>query len=159
MWDAASARPDEWCYVHTQDLNHETLDCPSWACELNHSATGPASNLFFILTSLWPFPMFSAYSLRSRFKCLVSGGQPFQSHSPRILVLFMFHVLTNISNPGQPPFTFSTFNSGCRMRRIKAAPGREVQGVLPYIPIYIILWEAQDILTSSDLIQSYRTTQ
>ena len=25
--------------------------------------------------------------------------------------------------------------------QIKAAPGREVQGVLPYIPIYIILWE------------------
>ena len=31
--------------------------------------------------------------------------------------------------------------------RIKAAPGREAQGVLPYVLIYIILLEAQDVLT------------
>ena len=28
----------------------------------------------------------------------------------------------------------------CFMMRVKAAPGREAQGILPYIPIYIILW-------------------
>ena len=28
------------------------------------------------------------------------------------------------------------------LMRIKAAPGRKVQGVLPYVQIYIILWEA-----------------
>ena len=42
--------------------------------------------------------------------------------------------------------------------RIKAAPGRGAQGVLPSILIYIILWE---VLTGFDLIrtQNYRTTQ
>ena len=33
------------------------------------------------------------------------------------------------------------------MMKIKAAPGREGQGVLPCIPICIILREAQDVLT------------
>ena len=34
-----------------------------------------------------------------------------------------------------------------KLMRIQAAPGRKAQGVLPYIPIYIILQEAQDVLT------------
>ena len=47
------------------------------------------------------------------------------------------------------------------MMKTKAAPEREAQGILTYIPIYIILREAQDVLTWSNLIpiQSYRTTQ
>ena len=42
VWDAASACPDEWCHVPTQDPNPQTLGRRSGACQLNHSATGPA---------------------------------------------------------------------------------------------------------------------
>lgn len=53
--------------------------------------------------------------LGCRFECLAlypeTCGQSFQSHSLRILALFTFHTLTNISNPRQPPFTSSTPNS------------------------------------------------
>lgn len=46
-------------------------------------------NLFFTVTLLLPLPVFSAFSLRLRFKILASypgtPGQVFQSYSPRIL--------------------------------------------------------------------------
>lgn len=76
-------------------------------------------NIVFTVTLLLPFPLFAAYSLRSRLKCLApypgTPGQPFQSYSPRILPLFTSHILTNISNPGQTPFTFSILISNCRI--------------------------------------------
>ena len=49
----------------------------------------------------YPLPVLSDYSLGSRFKGLTSHprthGQPFQSHAPRILVLFTFHITTSIN--------------------------------------------------------------
>ena len=69
------------------------------------SIAPPWMNLFLIL-SLCSYSLSSPctpsdYSLGSRFKCLTSHpkthGQPFQSHAPRILVLFTFHVTTNIN--------------------------------------------------------------
>ena len=49
MWDAASAWPDEWCHVRTQDPN---LGRRSGERELNHSATEPApKHFYFVLHS------------------------------------------------------------------------------------------------------------
>ena len=51
MWNAASAWPDKWCHVHTEDSNWETLGRRSRASELNHSATGLAPRVTILYSS------------------------------------------------------------------------------------------------------------
>ena len=53
-WDAASAWLDKWCQVHAQDSNRQNPGPPklgqlSRACELNHSAMGPAPGKNFLM--------------------------------------------------------------------------------------------------------------
>uniref|UniRef100_A0A8C4MED1 DNA replication ATP-dependent helicase/nuclease n=1 Tax=Equus asinus asinus TaxID=83772 RepID=A0A8C4MED1_EQUAS len=40
MWDASSAWPDEWCHVHSQDLNQQNPGPPKRVWELDHLAMG-----------------------------------------------------------------------------------------------------------------------
>ena len=41
MWDTASAWPDEWCHVRTQDPNQRNSGPQKRVCELNYLTTWP----------------------------------------------------------------------------------------------------------------------
>ena len=54
MWDATTAWLDKWYWVHVQDPNLWTPSHGSRAHKLNHYATGPAPNKYYLLPSVFP---------------------------------------------------------------------------------------------------------